>query len=386
MLVGPVQVLEHEHGRPLRGDVLQKPRPGSEQLLALGGGGFDSYQRSQTLSQPGALIPLGEHLDQLLLGHLVGVGVEDAGVRLHDLAQRPEHDPLPVGQAAALAPRDQLVRKLRQRSEQLGDEPALAETRLADDRHEPGRTGGEHVVEATAQLAELRLPADKRRPARPDQIQAEARLRRQHAEGASALCLALQLGRLELLELEHVPGRLPGALPDHDLVGRRQPSMRLAVLAASPVTASPARTPRLRRALHPYSRRRGHAAPARAGHELQQPQAHPDRPLRVVLVRGRHAEHHHRSITGELVDDAAVALHLRHHEVVVGTRNARTSSGSSSSERDVKPTRSQNNTVTTRRSLAGDRAGAVRAAPHSWQNFASGTVRPQDRQLATTRP
>ncbi len=130
-LVGPVQVLEHEHGRVLFGDVLEEPPPGGEQLLALGGRGrLDPEQRQQALAEPGALVAFGEHRVELGRGDVGGVGLEDPGVGLEDLPQRPEGDPLPVGQAAALPPGDQVGLRVDVGAE-LGHDPALAEPGLA---------------------------------------------------------------------------------------------------------------------------------------------------------------------------------------------------------------------------------------------------------------
>ena len=49
---------------------------------------------------------VGDDRPELSLGLVLRVRLEDAGVRLHHLAQRPEADPLAVGQRPALAPVD----------------------------------------------------------------------------------------------------------------------------------------------------------------------------------------------------------------------------------------------------------------------------------------
>ena len=60
-LVGPVEVLEHEDGRAVLGEVLQEPTPGRELLLALGlRAGLDPEQRQQPLAEPGTLGALGQ--------------------------------------------------------------------------------------------------------------------------------------------------------------------------------------------------------------------------------------------------------------------------------------------------------------------------------------
>ena len=135
-VIGPVQVFEHEHGRVLLGDVFEEPSPGGEQLLALGGRRrLDPEQRQQTLAEPRALLTLGEHHVELRCRDVGGIGLEDPRVRLHDLPQRPERDALAVGQAPTLTPGDQ-VGFVVDVAEEFGDDPALAETWLADDGDE----------------------------------------------------------------------------------------------------------------------------------------------------------------------------------------------------------------------------------------------------------
>ena len=72
------------------------------------------------------------------------VGLEDAGLRLHHLAERPERDALAVRKRAALAPGDELG-VLVDRPEELVDEPALADPGDADERHELWRALRAHA-------------------------------------------------------------------------------------------------------------------------------------------------------------------------------------------------------------------------------------------------
>ena len=83
-------------------------------------------------------------------------------MRLQDLPERPERDPLPVGQAAALPPGDELGPRVDV-GEELGHDPALAEPRLADDRDELHRARGDRLVEDPLQEREVDLPADEGR-------------------------------------------------------------------------------------------------------------------------------------------------------------------------------------------------------------------------------
>ena len=165
-LVGPVQVLEDEHGRALLGDSLQEPAPGGEELLALGRGGrLDPEQGQQALPEPLALVALGEDGGELLLRDGGRVDFEDAGVRLQDLPERPEGDPLPVGETASLPPGRELGAGVDV-GEELGHEAALAEARLPDHGHELDRARGDRLVEDALEQRQVDLPADEGRVVR----------------------------------------------------------------------------------------------------------------------------------------------------------------------------------------------------------------------------
>ena len=98
-LVGPVEVLEDEDGRALVGDVLEEPAPGRELLVALGRrAGLDPEQREEPLRGTTlARLALGQDLVELGGRRTPGVRLEDPGVGLDDLAERPERDPSPYG-------------------------------------------------------------------------------------------------------------------------------------------------------------------------------------------------------------------------------------------------------------------------------------------------
>ena len=174
-LIGPVQVLEHEHGGVLLGDVLQEPPPGREQLLALGGGGgLDPEQRQQALAEPGTFVAFGKDRVELGRGDGGCVGLQDPGVGLQDLPQRPERDALPVGQAPSLTPGDEVGFGVDV-AEELGDDPALAEPRLAHDRDELDRGRRHGLVEDALQQRQVDLAADERGVVGPGEVGAEAR-------------------------------------------------------------------------------------------------------------------------------------------------------------------------------------------------------------------
>ena len=100
-------------------------------------------------------------MNEFLGGDRRGVGLQDPGVGLEDLAQGPERDPLAVRQAAALAPGDEAGLRVGVRAE-LGDEAALAHAGLAHDRDETHRVGGHALVEEALEERQIDLAANER--------------------------------------------------------------------------------------------------------------------------------------------------------------------------------------------------------------------------------
>ena len=130
-VVRPVQVLEDEDERVLLGERFEEPPPGRERLgLAVGAGlGLlgEADQRAEVAHDPVRIRcvfhQLGDNLVQLLLRLLLRIGLEDAGVRLHHLAQRPVGHALAVRETASLAPVDELghdVERLRRARRRAG--------------------------------------------------------------------------------------------------------------------------------------------------------------------------------------------------------------------------------------------------------------------------
>ena len=96
--------------------------------------------------EPRTLLALGKYGPELLSGDLRRVALEDAGMRLHDLAERPERDPVPVWKAAPLPPRTSSGAPVDVR-EELGDLARLADSGLADDGDELHRAVADRTVE-----------------------------------------------------------------------------------------------------------------------------------------------------------------------------------------------------------------------------------------------
>jgi hypothetical protein len=101
------------------------------------------------------------------------VRLEDAGLGLHDLSERPKGDPFAVRQAASLPPADELRLRV-DIAEELGYEPALAHTRLADDRHQLHRPLLRRALEDPDQQRLLELAAHERGPVVMEAVAPEA--------------------------------------------------------------------------------------------------------------------------------------------------------------------------------------------------------------------
>ena len=142
-LVCPVEVLEDEHEWPPLGHGFEEQAPRSEGLpaaivaeLALSA---EADQREQVRSHPRDVGIVGQHLvhgpPNLFRSFARTILFMDAGLRLDDLAQRPQGDSIAIRQAPALPPRNELVVGVDHLT-QLVDEAAFADARHADECHE----------------------------------------------------------------------------------------------------------------------------------------------------------------------------------------------------------------------------------------------------------
>jgi hypothetical protein len=334
-VVGPVDVLERQHQRPPAGQCLDARAQRREERLAQAlrvlacrhqvGGHLEADQagdqRGLALGLLGHRRSLGAEqvervVAQLRPRLLGGVGVDDAAFLAQHLAERPEHDAAPVGQAAAGAegrgdgPRSQLAL-------QLAQDARLAHAGLSDQRHQVRRALQLDPLEDRLESGQLLLAAHQRGLAR--RRAAADRVLRHHRDGLprrDGLGLALQLERLELLVLDRAARRAHGALADGDAP---RPSRALqpggdvdhvshhgVVLADRAGEHLPG--------VHAHAQVEVHAigqvlvhVPHRGLHA--EPGAH--RALLVVLVGDRRAEDRHDVVAYVLVDGPAVALDLR---------------------------------------------------------------------------
>jgi hypothetical protein len=323
-----MQVVEHEHSRARGGETLEEASPGREQLLPLcRRRGFDPDERRQPLEQP---LPLGlfgrDDRFQFCCGNVGGVGLEDPRLTLDDLAQRPEGDSLPVGQAATLPPRDQLGFCVDV-GEELAREPALANTRLADDRDELNGALLRRALESPDQKRLLELASDKGRLVPTRGVPSEPVADRLRLPEQKRLAFSLDGDRRERLVLEHVTRRPVGLLADGDAVDGRD-----GLDAGSGVNDVPGYEPfaplgtcadrddRLAGVdAYPDLETEARIGLVELGDRFEDAQPGPHCAFGVVLVRYRSAADGHHCVTHELFDCAAVTLDLRPQACVVRT-------------------------------------------------------------------
>ena len=145
----------------------------------------------------------------------------------------------------------------------------------------------ERLPVAALQRRQLLSPTDHRRQGPLGHIHARPATDPEHTPDRHRLGLALDLDGGELLVGEHCLGGPPGRLP------AGESHQRLAGVDADPHR-------QLERGM----------GPVQLGNRIQHAQRAPHRPLRVVLVNRRDAEHRHDGVTDELVQGAADALDL----------------------------------------------------------------------------
>ncbi len=175
----------------------------------------------RALSQAKSGSAVGQRLLELGLRLLRRAGLEDPALRLDDLAERPEGDPVPVGKAAPLAPAGE-TRSIFEVVEELGAEAALPYARLADDSDQLAGALLRRPLESADQQRLLELTPDERRGVGAGDVRSETRPRGEWTKDRQRLRFALDRNRLELLVLEDALGRPVRRLRDRDPVDRRR--------------------------------------------------------------------------------------------------------------------------------------------------------------------
>ncbi len=182
-LVRPVDVLDDDDERTLLGETLEEAAPGGERLVAAIASELcfagEAEEREEMRLDARLVARAGERvLDDLVdlrRDVLRRVLLQDARLRLDDLAERPERDPVAVGEAASLAPGDELRVGLDD-AIQLVDETALADSGDADEREELRRALVPRSLERVPDDAELALAPDELGARLVRDVDAEARV------------------------------------------------------------------------------------------------------------------------------------------------------------------------------------------------------------------
>jgi hypothetical protein len=314
--LGPVQVVQQHHQRPLAGQRLQQPAHRPRQLLGAVVQLGQAEQAGQPLDDQRGVLLAGEHRLQLGPGGVRPVGVGQARRRAQQLGDRPVGDALAVRQAAAL----EHGRPPVDLGEQLRRQPGLA--------HPGGPEHGDQVAGAVAGGGLERVPQQPQRAATPDHrrvepacVAGDAGSDRQQPEGGDRLPLALEGERSDRLDGDRVADQAPGRLAQQHLTGGGgllQPGGEVDRVAEHQGVADVGIAGHHLAGVDPGAHRQGHAPVAlqlavQPLDALAQLGRGADRPHGVVLVQRRDAEHGHHRVADELLHGAAVALQHRPH-------------------------------------------------------------------------
>ena len=183
----------------------------------------EAHERAEAILQPLARPSPPATASRELRGGFVGrVGLEDSGVGLHDLAERPERDAVPVREAAALPPVDELGPVVDPGAE-LREQAGLADAGLAGDRDELDLRLADHALERVLEQTQLAVAADERRRRGRFGVDAEPAASPTRArQVAHRLALALQLEGRQLVVADRLPRRPVRVLVDDEAADRRR--------------------------------------------------------------------------------------------------------------------------------------------------------------------
>jgi hypothetical protein len=299
-LLRPVQVLEAQDER-LRLRQVDRPlvRGPGDLLAAAGPGHRVEHTRGEAEQVRHGVARAG--FPELLERLFRRVVRRDAGGALNHLGERPVRQALPEGKRA---PREH--RGALEPGEELAREPALAHPRVAEDGDELRTTVAHRACVGVLEQLELLLAPDVRR----DDVERPSHrtLGAHDPSHLEAVAEALQPLAVAHLGDHAVGGEAVRGRADQDLAG----GSRL-LEAGGDVDRLPGGE---RRVAVLDDELAGLDADAHG--QLAVPVRHdrhggPDRPLGVVLVRGRRAEDGEHGVAGELLDGPAVGVDLRLH-------------------------------------------------------------------------
>ena len=332
-VVGPLEVVDHQHERsPLRQRFEKDPPTGEELATAVAETDVlrdETDERLEARCDPEPLRlrdEVGDFGRELRCRDGGVVVLVDAHLRLDDLTERPERDAVPVREAAAVPPSDDLLVLLDFAAE-LGHEAALADPRHADERHELRRAVDAHSRERAEEQRALVVAADERR-GRLELEPTDPFPRLDRLPHFHGLDLALGLDRSVGAELDRAlrdsvrrgrdedpvdrrrgldPGRgVHHVAGDHRLAGLRPGIDRHERLACRDADAN-VEVERL-------------VAVVQLGDRVAGAERRAHRALGIVLMGRRGAVHRDDRVADELLDGAAVPFERAAQRLVVTTQ------------------------------------------------------------------
>jgi hypothetical protein len=202
---------------------------------------------------------------------------------------------------------------------ELAEDPRLADAGLSDERDELDGLVSAHARVGLAQQSELVVAPDEQRRAADLHIDTEAAASAQRAPERDPARLALQLDGLEFLVVDPGTRRTERQLADDERSGRSgslKARRRVDDVAGRDALAGLGTRAKLHNRL--ACRHRCAHLETELIRRFQDPQARPNRTLRVVLVRDRSAEHGHHRVADELLHRSTEPDELFAHPLVVG--------------------------------------------------------------------
>ena len=326
-IVGPVEVGEHHHDRPVERVPLRVGDHGGGRLVARAGRidpaqlGVVAHQVEQALVDPldlGRVGPLAQRDAHGRAGHLHGLvgGVARADPRA--VAEGVRDGPPDVGLAVrdAASLEDEGVVLALGVARQLLGEPGLPDAGLPQQQEQRPTGVADRVLDAVAQEAQLGLAPDEPRPVALRSV-ARRRDRRLGPPRRHELLASLDVDRLERLVADRAARRRErGRADDHlaGLGGALQPVGRVHDVAHRRVVAAgPERAHQHLARVDPDPHADVDAQLGRGQRErLLHPQGGAHGALSVVLVRGGRTEQRHDGVADDLVDAAAEGVDLGH--------------------------------------------------------------------------
>ena len=214
--LGPVDVLEDHHERSVLGQELEEPAHGPERLPDISAL-IEPDRGGDSICDVRAILRVPDEIPHLGTRRLRRVRLRDAGRRPDHLGNRPEGDPLAVGQT----PTPERACPLGFPNDELVHQPGLPQARITHDGRHAADTLGGRLVEGTVELGQLLVPPDQGR-IQPSCQRRGPRRHAHEAERRNPLGLAFEFERVDGLDLDGITNQPSRLLAEKDLPGLRR--------------------------------------------------------------------------------------------------------------------------------------------------------------------